>query len=115
MIYERLILMRDLMDNEGSIYIHIGSKVSHLIRVIAEEVFGRDNSRAEMIWKRTSAHANVTNNYGAIHDTVFFLTKSDRWIWNQQYAKYDKAYVDMFLTKWMRRDAVTRDATSQRQ
>ena len=97
MIYERLILMRDLMDNEGSIYIHIGSKVSHLIRVIAEEVFGRDNSRAEMIWKRTSAHANVTNNYGAIHDTVFFLTKSDRWIWNQQYAKYDKAYVDMFF------------------
>ncbi|GDX11244.1 site-specific DNA-methyltransferase [Verrucomicrobiota bacterium] len=97
MIYERLILMRDLMDNEGSIYIHIGSKVSHLIRAIAEEVFGRDNSRAEMIWKRTSAHANVTNNYGAIHDTVFFLTKSDRWIWNQQYAKYDKAYVDMFF------------------
>ncbi|WHZ24236.1 MAG: Type III restriction-modification system methylation subunit [Nitrospira sp.] len=97
MIYERLILMRDLMHSEGSIYIHIGSKVSHLIRIIAEEVFGRDNSRTEMIWKRTSAHANVTNNYGAIHDTVFFLTKSDHWIWNQQYAKYDKAYIDLFF------------------
>ena len=97
MIYERLVLMRDLMTADGSIYIHIGSKVSHLIRVIAEEVFGRDNSRAEIIWKRTSAHANVTNNFGAIHDTVFFLTKSDQWTWNQQYAKYGTAYLALFF------------------
>ena len=45
MVYERLILIRDLMHSEGSIYIHIGAKVSHLIRAIAEEVFGRDNCR----------------------------------------------------------------------
>src|SRR5271156_191641 len=74
MIYERLILMRDLMHTEGTIFLHIGSKVSHLVRLIAEEVFGRDNSRSELIWKRTSAHANVTNNFGAIHDTIYFLT-----------------------------------------
>jgi site-specific DNA-methyltransferase (adenine-specific)/adenine-specific DNA-methyltransferase len=97
MLHERLLLMRDLMHSEGSIYIHIGSKVSHLVRIMAEEVFGRDNSRSEIIWKRTSAHANVTNNFGAIHDTIFFITKSDPWIWNQQYGKYGKAYVDMFF------------------
>jgi adenine-specific DNA-methyltransferase len=122
MLYERLILMRDLMQPEGSIYIHIGSKVSHLIRAIAEEVFGRDKSRAELIWKRTSAHANVTNNYGAIHDAVLFLTKSERWIWNQQYAGYDKAYVELFFDqvdngrRYARRDltaSMTRASSGQ--
>lgn len=97
MIYERLILMRDLLHEEGSVYVHIGSRVSHLVRQAAEDIFGRENSRAELIWKRTSAHANVTNNYGAVHDTVLFLTKGDRWTWNQQHADYDKAYVDLFF------------------
>ena len=89
--------MRDLMHDEGSLYVHIGSKVSHLIRQAGEDIFGRENSRAEIIWKRTSAHANVTNNFGAIHDTIFFFTKSSRWTWNQQYAAYEKSYLDLFF------------------
>jgi len=97
MLYERLLLLRDLLAEDGSLYIHIGSDVSHLIRQAAQDIFGGDNCRAEIIWKRTSAHANVVNNYGAIHDTVFFFTKSDRWTWNQQFAPYSKEYVDLFF------------------
>jgi DNA modification methylase len=97
MLYERLLLLHDLLAQDGSLYLHIGSDVSHLVRQAAEDVFGRDNSRAEIIWKRTSAHANVTNNYGAIHDTVFFFTKSDHWNWNQQFAPYSKEYIDLFF------------------
>ncbi|MDE2321828.1 MAG: site-specific DNA-methyltransferase [candidate division NC10 bacterium] len=97
MIYERLIMMRDLLAEDGSIYVHMGAKISHLLRVVMEEVFGRDNNRSELIWKRTSAHANVTNNYGAIHDTVLFFSKTDRWLWNQQYAPYSREYVETFF------------------
>ena len=62
-----------------------------------EEVFGTENTRAEIIWNRTSAHANVTNNYGAIHDTIIFCTKSEKWTWNQQYALYNKEYLELFF------------------
>ena len=97
MIYERLVLMRDLLADDGSIYIHIGSKVSHLLRVAIEEVFGTENSRGEIVWKRTSAHGNVTNNFGQIHDAVLFFTKGSKWIWNQQYSKYTKEYLELFF------------------
>ena len=53
-----------------------------------EEVFGTENTRAEIIWNRTSAHANVTNNYGAIHDTIIFCTsrKNGHGISNTRYT-----------------------------
>jgi hypothetical protein len=97
MLYERLQLMHDLLASDGSFYIHIGSKIGHLVRQAGEDVFGRENCRAEIVWKRTSAHANVTNNYGAIHDMVFFFTKGDRWTWNQQYTTYSPEYLAMFF------------------
>jgi DNA modification methylase len=97
MLYERLELMYDLLAPDGSFYIHIGSKIGHLVRQAGEDVFGRENCRAEIVWKRTSAHANVTNNYGAIHDMVFFFTKGDRWTWNQQYTSYSPEYLATFF------------------
>ncbi|WP_395620559.1 site-specific DNA-methyltransferase [Dokdonella sp.] len=52
MIYERLILMRDLMHPEGSIYVHCDWRVSGYIRLVLDEVFGRENYRGEIVWKR---------------------------------------------------------------
>jgi DNA methylase len=71
MIYERLILMRDLMHNEGSIYLHIGPAVSHFIRGVLDEVFGRMNSRREIIWKRVSSRSHGEY-YPATHDSILF-------------------------------------------
>ncbi len=83
MIYERLILMRDLMHPEGSIYVHCDPRVNSLIRLILGEVFGADYFRSEIIWKRTSAHADVSIGFGDVTDTIFFYTKSATSLWNQ--------------------------------
>jgi adenine-specific DNA-methyltransferase len=83
MIYERLILMRDLMHAEGSIYVHCDPRVNAFIRLILSEVFGPDYFRSEIIWKRTSAHADVSIGFGDVTDTIFFYTKSDSSHWNQ--------------------------------
>lgn len=66
MIYERLILMRDLLAEDGSIYVHIEPDVGNYIRVVLDEIFGRDCLRTEIAWKRTSSHGNVSRTYGGI-------------------------------------------------
>jgi DNA modification methylase len=97
MLYERIKLIHSLLAPDGSMYLHIGSKISHIVRLMIEDVFQNQNTRAEIIWNRTSSHANVTNNFGAIHDAIIFASKGEKWTWNQQYAPYSKEYVDTFF------------------
>jgi site-specific DNA-methyltransferase (adenine-specific)/adenine-specific DNA-methyltransferase len=85
MIYERLILMRDLLHNEGSIYVHTGPNVNHHMRAILSEVFGADRFEREIIWQRVSARSHG-NYYPATHDSILFCRRGDRATWNQQYT-----------------------------
>ncbi|MEX0916553.1 MAG: DNA methyltransferase, partial [Candidatus Spechtbacterales bacterium] len=63
MLYERLILMRDLMHDQSSIYVHCDWRVNSFIRLAIEEVFGRARFINEICWKCSSAHSNTTNKY----------------------------------------------------
>ncbi len=97
MIYERLILMRDLLAEDGSIYVHCDWRVTALIRLALDEIFGVNNFLNEIIWKRTSAHSDAkqgSKNYGRQHDTIYFVRKNEKFIWNQQYVAYDQDYID---------------------
>lgn len=76
MIYERLILMRDLLHDDGSIYVHCDWRMSQNLRLIIEEIFGRENYRNEIIWKRKGGSANAQNNFGVAIDTVHFAARS---------------------------------------
>ena len=93
MIYERLILMRDLMHSEGSIYVHCDWRVNSYIRLALDEVFGKRGHQSEIIWKRTSSH-NDPGGYGNIHDTIFFYSRSERYNWNAQFTDYDPEYIE---------------------
>ena len=55
-------------------------------------VFGRDNFRNEIIWKRTSAH-NSARKFGPVHDTLLFYSKTDNYIWNRVFQPYDREYI----------------------
>jgi len=92
MIYERLILMRDLMHEEGSIYLHCDSRVSALVRLAMDEVFSRDNFRTDIIWKRTSSH-NEYGRYGDVHDTILFYARGGSPTFNPQFGPYDPEYI----------------------
>lgn len=87
MIYERLFLMRDLLAEDGSIYVHCDWRLSHTLRLIIEEVFGRDNYRNEIIWKRKGGSANAQNNFGVSIDTIHFATKSNATFFNNLYTR----------------------------
>jgi site-specific DNA-methyltransferase (adenine-specific)/adenine-specific DNA-methyltransferase len=97
MLYERLMLMRDLMHREGSIYVHMGTNVAAAVEAIIREVFGDTCASATITWKRVTAHGD-SQRWGVIHDAILWRTKSDRYIWNPQYEPYDDSYLESKYT-----------------
>lgn len=93
MIYERLILMRDLLHEEGSIYVHCDWRVTAYIRLALGEVFGEEYFRNELIWKRTSAHSSA-NRFGPVHDTMLLYAKTEAQTWNEVMQTYEAAYIE---------------------
>ncbi|MEI7758751.1 MAG: site-specific DNA-methyltransferase, partial [bacterium] len=81
---ERLIYMRELLADDGSIYVHLDQKMSHYIKVILDEIFNKENFVSNVIWRRTGAQNNP-NQYGNNYDDILFYQKSDRRLWNNPY------------------------------
>ncbi|MDB6077751.1 MAG: adenine specific methylase Mod, partial [Akkermansiaceae bacterium] len=96
MIYERLILMRDLMHSDGSIYVHSDWRMNALIRLALTEVFGANNFINEIVWKRRTGILNQSRKLGASTDSIYLFSKSaERYVFNQQFIPYtdDDPYV----------------------
>ena len=99
MLYPRVQLMRRLLSERGALYVHIGPNISQYVRILLDEVFGEQNFRNEIVWKRQSAKSGAfegIGQYGRIHEIIFFYSKSDDYHWNQQYTEYDSQYVNGF-------------------
>ncbi len=85
MIYERLVLMRDLLAEDGSIFVHCDWRVSGYIRMLLDEVFGKDNIRNELIWIFTGPGSPGMKQYNRKHNSIFWFSKSkDKWIFNDK-------------------------------
>lgn len=97
MIYERLILMRDLMHPEGSIYVHMGPNVAHAVEAVIREVFGSTGASAMITWKRVTAHGD-SHRWGVVHDAILWRTKGESYIWNPQFERYNESYLDSKYT-----------------
>jgi DNA modification methylase len=100
MIYERLVLMRDLLAEDGSIYVHCDWRVNSFIRLALDEVFGAENMLNQITWKRTpfagSSKARA-NKFPINQDTIFLYSKSSgRYQFNQQYVDYSDDYKARF-------------------
>jgi len=96
MITPRLILMRELLTDTGSIYVHLDWHVGHYVKLILDEVFGKENMINEIIWKRTFAHGDTgqgAEHLGRLHDTIFLFRKSENHTFNQLHTPYAKEYV----------------------
>ncbi|NNJ09756.1 site-specific DNA-methyltransferase [Chloroflexales bacterium ZM16-3] len=80
---KRLILLRELLSEDGSIYVHLDENMAFHIKVIMDEVFGAHNFR-NWITRRKCSHKNYTKKtYGNIADYILFYTKSDTYVWNR--------------------------------
>ena len=83
MLYDRFIIMKDLLNETGCIYIHLDWHVGHFVKLMLDEVFGKDSFQNEIIWAYKTQGA-TKRRYSRKHDTIHFYTKSDSWIFNYQ-------------------------------
>ena len=97
-MYERLTLLRELLADDGSIYVHLDEKRSHYIRLILDEVFGQDRFRREIIWDITvlSGFKVQAKNWIRGHDTILYYSKSTTPIFNKLRQPHSQDYIDMF-------------------
>lgn len=84
MMSERLVLARELLSDEGSIFVHCDTRVNSHLRLILDEVFGTGLFTNHISWKRTSGHGGA-DRFGNVTDTLLFYTKSSSHKWNQLY------------------------------
>ncbi len=91
----RIKKMRGKLKETGSFYIHLDWHISHYMKVELDKIFGYGNYQAEIIWKRTTAHAD-TRGYGHITDSIFFYSLSEHYTWNRQNKPYEAEYIEKF-------------------
>jgi len=97
MIYERLKLMHDLLAEDGSIYVHCDWRVNSYMRLVLDEIFGKDNFLNEISWSYFAFKRSTTKKFPQKHDTIFSYCKAkDSFIWNTQYKPHNPEY----LKRW---------------
>lgn len=85
-MYENLTAIKSIMSENASIYVHLDWHIGHYVKILMDEVFGEDNFRNEIVWfyRRWTA---PSNNFQKMHDTIYYYSKSDNYIFNQQYIE----------------------------
>lgn len=99
MIYERLLIMKELLCDTGTIYVHCDWRVEAFIRQLLDEIFGRDNFRNHISWKKSQGARGVSvglKNYIRLQDTILFYSKSAKNTYNNQKIPYAEATLGMF-------------------
>ena len=87
-LYDRLLLMKNLLSENGSIYVHLDWHVSHYIKVILDEIFGKENFRNEIIWAYPAASAKTRRFFIRSFDSILFYTKSNEYTFNDDPGIY---------------------------
>ena len=96
----RLWEMKRVLKPSGSIYVHCDDHASHYIKVEMDRIFGSENFRNEITWKRQASNNAAKRAYGRNADTVLFYTRGAEWVWNQPY--FERSEIE---TKRYKRDA----------
>ncbi|MFN8458157.1 MAG: site-specific DNA-methyltransferase [Anaerolineae bacterium] len=93
-IRQRLIILRELLAPNGSIYVHLDENMAFHIKIIMDEVFGSNNFRNWITRKKCNPKNYTRKTYGNIADYILFYTKSDNYVWNRSYEKWTPARAD---------------------
>jgi hypothetical protein len=91
----RAIELHRVLRSTGSLYFHCDSHASHHLKVMLDDIFGAENFRNEIIWKRTNAHSSAKK-FAPIHDTILYYGKSRSITWNAERLPYEAAYLDRY-------------------
>ena len=95
MMAQRLVELHRVLKPTGSIYLHCDPTASHYLKLLLDAVFGADNFRNEIVWKRTGSHGGAKR-WGPVHDVIFFYTASKNNKWNRSFQSYSLEYLNNY-------------------
>ncbi len=95
--YETAVLLREMLAESGSIYVHLDWHVGHYAKTILDEVFGSEQFRNEIIWQRFNFHADAQR-FGIVHETIYFYSKTENYVFNKQTISFKDAYIKSHFT-----------------
>lgn len=96
-MYERLVLMRELLVENGSIYVHLDWHVGHYVKVMMDEIFGYENFRNEIVWRYRRWTAD-SGTFQRMHDVILWYTKGQKYIWNKQWESYSEKTIQRAIS-----------------
>lgn len=95
MMTARLVELHRVLKPTGSLYLHCDPTASHYLKIVLDTIFGTENYRDHIVWKRTSAHSD-SRGYGNNYDCLLYYTKTKQYIWNPTYTPYSTEYADTY-------------------
>lgn len=97
-MYENLMAIKSVMSDTASIYVHLDWHIGHYVKILMDEVFGEDNFRNEIIWKRSTAH-NDSTGFANLHDSIFYYSKNTDLYFDTPLVAYSQDYIDRYYNK----------------
>jgi len=98
MMAPRLIELRRVLKDTGSLYLHCDPTASHYLKVLMDAIFDGLNFRNEINWKRSTPHATAQRKFPVSCDVLLFYARSEHTTWNRQYGPYRPEYVDKYYS-----------------
>jgi adenine-specific DNA-methyltransferase len=89
--YETALLLHELLHETGSLYVHLDWRMVHYAKPILDEIFGSENFRNEIAWKRSAIATNVNKQWRNSHDTILFYSKTDTNTFHVQFGEYSES------------------------
>jgi len=96
MMAARLVELHRVLKPTGSLYLHCDPTASHYLKILLDMIFGAQNFRNEITWKRQTAHSDARYKFCDVADIILFYSKSNRFTFIPQYATHDEKYVENF-------------------
>ena len=96
MMAQRMVELHRVLKPTGSIYLHCDPTASHYLKLMMDAVFGPDNYRSEIIWRRTNAKGLAFKGYPRNNDILLYYSKDAGFSWNRPFRPYDEEYVERF-------------------
>jgi site-specific DNA-methyltransferase (adenine-specific) len=94
MMAPRLVELQRVMKVTASIYLHCDPTASHYLKMLMDAIYGPENFRNEIIWRRTNSHNKTSKQYGPIHDSILFYSKTGVFTFHPGVRPYTKAYIE---------------------
>ena len=92
-MYENLMAIKSVMSENASIYVHLDYHIGHYVKILMDEIFGEENFRNEIIWKRFNFHADA-DKFGVVHENIFYYSKSpSAYTFNKQMQPFEEKYL----------------------